>query len=122
MIFKIIEPQIWSRLELLKIDPFFYCFRWMTLLFAQDFMLFDTLRIWESIFSADNRLTFMNYLAISMIISAKEVIMKNDFTFILNHLQSVSEHISINNVIFFYNQVNQDRNRALARILRCELY
>ena len=46
LIWKIIEPQIWSRLELLKIDPFFYCFRWMTLLFAQDFLLFDTLRIW----------------------------------------------------------------------------
>ncbi len=72
----------------------------MTLLFAQDFMLFDTLRIWESIFSADNRLTFMNYLAISIIISAKDIILKNDFTFILNHLQSVSEHININSVTF----------------------
>lgn len=84
----------------MKIDPFFYCFRWMTLLFAQDFPLFDTLRIWESIFSSDNRLTFMNYLAISIIFSAKEVIMKNDFTHVLNYLQSMSEHININEVFF----------------------
>ncbi len=70
----------------------------MTLLFAQDFPLFDTLRIWESIFSADNRLTFMNYLAISIIIAAKEIILKNDFTYVLNYLQSMSEHININQV------------------------
>ena len=31
----VIEPRIWSRLEKLKIDPFYYCFRWMTLLFSQ---------------------------------------------------------------------------------------
>ena len=34
------------RMDELKIDPFFYCFRWITLLYAQDFALFDTLRIW----------------------------------------------------------------------------
>ena len=62
-------------MEKLKIDPFFYCFRWMTLLFAQDFPLFDTLRIWESIFSSDNRLYFMNFLAIAIMISAKEAIL-----------------------------------------------
>lgn len=30
-----VEPKIWQRLQELKIDPFFYCFRWLTLLFAQ---------------------------------------------------------------------------------------
>lgn len=71
----VIEPRIWARLEMLKIDPFYYCFRWMTLLFAQDFALFDTLRIWESIFSCDNRLDFMNYFAIAIIITAKAFIL-----------------------------------------------
>lgn len=42
----------------------------------------------------------MNYLAISIIISAKEIILKNDFTYILNHLQSVCEYININQVLF----------------------
>ena len=34
---KVIDPFIWKRMEELKIDPFFYCFRWVTLLYAQDF-------------------------------------------------------------------------------------
>jgi hypothetical protein len=42
----VIEPRIWTKLIKLKIDPFYYCFRWMTLFFAQEFLLFDTLRIW----------------------------------------------------------------------------
>lgn len=68
---QVIEPMIWSRLEKLKIDPFFYCFRWVTLLYAQDFDLFDTLRIWESIFSSDDHLQFINFFAIGIIMSCK---------------------------------------------------
>lgn len=85
----VIEPRIWARLEKLKIDPFYYCFRWMTLLFAQDFALFDTLRIWESIFSCEHRMQFMCYFAISIIITAKKFILENEFVEVLGHLQNI---------------------------------
>ncbi len=81
--------MIWSRLEKLKIDPFFYCFRWVTLLYAQDFDLFDTLRIWESIFSSDDHLQYINFFAIAIIMSCKDVIINNDFTAVLEHLQNI---------------------------------
>jgi hypothetical protein len=31
----VISEKIWVRFEKLKIDPFYYCFRWITLLFSQ---------------------------------------------------------------------------------------
>jgi hypothetical protein len=71
----VIDPQVWNRMEMLKIDPFFYCFRWVTLLYAQDFALFDTMRIWESIFSAQERCLYINLLAIAIILSFKDIIM-----------------------------------------------
>lgn len=71
---KVIDPAIWKRMEELKIDPFFYCFRWVTLLYAQDFELFDTIRIWESIFSAKDRCLFINLFAISIILAKKKII------------------------------------------------
>jgi hypothetical protein len=42
----VLEPKVWVRLTALKIDPFFYCYRWVTLLFTQDFPLLAVLRIW----------------------------------------------------------------------------
>lgn len=35
-----LEPKTWQRLEILKIEPFYYSFRWITLLFSQEFELF----------------------------------------------------------------------------------
>jgi hypothetical protein len=93
----VLEPCIWEKLEKLQIDPFYYCFRWITLLFAQDFQFSQILRIWESIFSEDNRMRFMNFFAISMIISAKKFILSNkDFTKILTYLQNIGKEIDVN--------------------------
>jgi hypothetical protein len=71
----VIEPQVWKRMDMLKIDPFFYCFRWVTLLYAQDFALFDTMRIWESIFSAHERCLYINLFAIAIILAIKQIIL-----------------------------------------------
>jgi TBC1 domain family member 13 len=73
----VIDPQVWKRMDSLKIDPFFYCFRWVTLLYAQDFALFDTMRIWESIFSAQERCLYINLFAIAIILACKDVILEN---------------------------------------------
>lgn len=73
----VIAPDIWKRLDELKIDPFYYCFRWMTLLYAQEFQMFDVIRLWESIFSRANRVQYMNYVAIAILVNRKELIMES---------------------------------------------
>lgn len=77
----------------------------MTLLFAQDFPLFDTLRIWESIFSAENRLEFMNYFAIAIIITAKPFILENDFVDVLSYIQNIGETLNINEALAISNEL-----------------
>ena len=41
------------------------------MLYAQEFDLYDTLRIWESIFAAEDRLKFTSFVAIAIIMSCK---------------------------------------------------
>lgn len=74
---QVIDPLVWHRMDTLKIDPFYYCFRWVTLLYAQDFALFDTIRIWESIFSANDRCLYINLFAIAIILACKQLILEN---------------------------------------------
>jgi hypothetical protein len=95
----VIEEKIWIRFEKLKIDPFYYCFRWITLLFAQEFPLFDTLRIWESVFTFDNRILFMCYLAIEIIASFEKEILTHDFAYVLEYLQKIDEKVDLNVVL-----------------------
>jgi hypothetical protein len=67
----VIEKKVWVRLDLLKIDTIYYCFRWVTLLFTQDFQLIQVFRIWDSIFSSQNKVKFMCFLVIAILLSVK---------------------------------------------------
>lgn len=71
----VVERGVWGRLQQMKIEPFFYCFRWLSLLFAQEFQMFDVLRLWDSMFAHVNRVEYANYIAIAIILLNKETIM-----------------------------------------------
>ena len=75
------------------------------MLFAQEFALFDILRIWESIFSAENRLEFMNFFAISIIITAKKFILANDFVEVLGYLQKIGQSVNVLDAIMVANEL-----------------
>jgi hypothetical protein len=77
----------------------------VTLLYAQDFALFDTLRIWESIFSSSDRVQFINFIAIAIIISSKDVIMNGEFTSVLEHLQNIKSNLNVNFMIEIANEL-----------------
>jgi hypothetical protein len=83
----------------LKIDPFYYCFRWVTLLYAQDFALFDTIRIWESIFSAEDRWLYINLFAIAIILNCRELILENEFTVVMEALHNIRDNLNVHEAI-----------------------
>lgn len=89
----------WERLELLDVDPFLYLFRWVTLLFAQEFPLHQTLRIWESIFSYKDRTPFVDAFCLALIISCKEVIAHGSFAEVLSHLRGIRSHVNLDDII-----------------------
>jgi TBC1 domain family member 13 len=75
-----LHPKTWQKLDQLEIDPFFYSFRWITLLFSQEFEMFETLKVWESIFAHDDRITYTNFIALSLLISSASIIAKGDYS------------------------------------------
>ena len=87
-------------MDRIGIDPFFYCFRWMTLLFAQEFELFETLRIWESIFSFEDRAGFANFFVVALVSGCKQKIMASDYGEVMVILKHVREYISLPDVLF----------------------
>lgn len=61
------DPDVWSRLEQLELKPQYYSFRWLTLMLSQEFPLPDVLRIWDSLFSDENRFDFLIDICCAMI-------------------------------------------------------
>jgi hypothetical protein len=50
---KVVDYELWSRLDKEKIIPQYYSFRWLALLLAQEFGLYETMKLWDVMLSFD---------------------------------------------------------------------
>lgn len=79
-VLKAVDPQLWQRLIDQDIKPQFFAFRWFSILLTQEFILPDTLRIWDSLFSDSKRFDFLTYVCCSMLVLRRDDILKGDFS------------------------------------------
>ncbi|KRG05801.1 TBC1 domain family member 13 isoform X2 [Drosophila mojavensis] len=82
------DLSIYNHLKSQELHPQYYSFRWINLLLSQEFPLPDVLRIWDSIFSDENRFDFLIKICCSMILIQREAILENDFASNVKLLQN----------------------------------
>eukprot|EP00297_Palpitomonas_bilix_P006990 CAMPEP_0113905660 /NCGR_PEP_ID=MMETSP0780_2-20120614/24186_1 /TAXON_ID=652834 /ORGANISM="Palpitomonas bilix" /LENGTH=386 /DNA_ID=CAMNT_0000899915 /DNA_START=238 /DNA_END=1398 /DNA_ORIENTATION=+ /assembly_acc=CAM_ASM_000599 len=81
------DKQVYEYLVSQELLPQFFCLRWVTLLFSQEFALPEVLRIWDSIFAEKDKLKFVKYFCTAMIINVRNEILSSDFATNLKMLQ-----------------------------------
>ena len=76
-----------------NILPQYYSFRWLSLLLAQEFGLYDTIKLWDYLLAYDGtkRYFFLYCLCISILKLRKTLIMKNDFIAALPIIQKLRD-------------------------------
>ena len=103
---ELVDNQIFLDLQNKNVKNEFFCFRWFILLFSQDFELGDVLRLWDLIFSHENKNYFVFLICLSIIILRKEFILKGGMAEILQCFQNLND-IMCDDLIFVSREINQ---------------
>jgi len=82
------DPEVKCHMDDIGIDATFFCIRWLTTLLSREFMLPDTIRIWDSMFSATHKDNFLRYVCVTMIMVIRAKLLQSDFSQCLRLLQS----------------------------------
>lgn len=82
------DPEVRCHLDDCHIDPGFYSIRWLTTLLSREFLLTDTIRLWDSMFASTHKDNFMRYVCVCMVMVIREDLLKGDFGTCLRLLQS----------------------------------
>ncbi|XP_030750418.1 TBC1 domain family member 13 [Sitophilus oryzae] len=82
------DLDVWLRFQQMDLKPQYYSFRWITLLLSQEFPLPDVLRIWDSLFSDENRFSFLIYVCCAMIVILRNQLLEGDFSSNIKLLQN----------------------------------
>ncbi|KAJ6234608.1 tbc1 domain family member 13-like [Anaeramoeba flamelloides] len=96
---KKIDYGLWKYLRKLQILPHYYCFRWVSLLFSQEFTMPDLVRLWDTLLSDPNRFEFVTYISVAMVICVKDQIMDSEYSATLSLLQNYPKLISIDEIL-----------------------
>lgn len=82
------DPEVRCHLEDCGIDASFYAIRWLTTLLSREFLLPDTIRLWDSMFASTHKDNFLRYVCVTMVMAIREDLLKGDFSTCLRLLQS----------------------------------
>lgn len=97
---RIVDGELWKKMEIENIYPQYYSFRWLALFLAQEFQIQETIRLWDFVFSYDGycRFFFVYSLCIAILQFRKPIIMENDFITSLPLIQKLKD-LEIDNLI-----------------------
>jgi hypothetical protein len=82
------DPEVHEHLEELGIDASFFAIRWLTTLLSREFLLPDTIRLWDSMFASTHKENFLRYVCGTMVMMVRDDLLKGDFGQCLRLLQS----------------------------------
>ena len=87
----IIDKEIYDQLVLYDIKFEFFAYRWFITFFSQDFEMGDLLRLWDLIFSNENKFYYMFYISIALLLFKRDAILKNDMAGIMMEVQKFDD-------------------------------
>ncbi|XP_067340174.1 TBC1 domain family member 13 isoform X2 [Channa argus] len=81
------DLELYLKLEEQNIKPHYFTFRWLTLLLSQEFLLPDVIRIWDTLFSDEDRFHFLILVCCAMLTLIRDKLLAGDFTVNMRLLQ-----------------------------------
>ena len=99
MMLKVVDKNLFEYLNKIGFDFTIITFRWISLLFSQDFLMVDILRIWDFLLCSNNKYHNCYYFSLSIILMRKDIIMKSQIYAIYENFQNLKD-LDIENIIF----------------------
>ena len=95
---KTIDHKLYNYLEEIKFNFSVIGFKWIALMFSQDFEMVDLLRIWDFLLCRENKFENCYYFCLSIILMKKEKILNSKLLEIYEMIQNIKD-LNIEDII-----------------------
>jgi hypothetical protein len=112
---KVVDKDISAHFNKMQVDLNLFTFRWFVLLFTQDLILPDILRVWDLVLIEKDRFYNVYFLAIAFITSNKEYLLKSDFTEIIMKMQDLEYNVE--NLLMEVERIKRIYEKKIKKIV-----
>ena len=117
MMLKVVDKNLFEYLDKISFDFSILTFRWISLMFSQDFIMLDILRIWDFLLSSDNKYENCYYFCLSIILMRKETIMKSQLYKIYENFQNLKD-LDVESIIFNARYIKNKCHKKCQEIMK----
>ena len=89
-----IDPDVYNNLKKQNVNHQFYALRWVMLLMCQQFDMSNVIRLWDTLFSDNNRFEFLNYICIAVVNLKRDIVLEGDFADCMEELQKATDLVN----------------------------
>ena len=114
---KIVDENIYNKLIEKNVKCEFFCLRWFIVLFGQDFDMGDVLRIWDFVFSCENKNELLFYVCLSVIKLREDTIINGEMNDILQKFQNLRD-LMCDDVVFLAADIRNKWKNKLDHIIK----
>ena len=114
---KIVDENIYNKLIEKNVKCEFFCLRWFIVLFGQDFDMGDVLRIWDFVFSCENKNELLFYVCLSVIKLREDNIINGEMNDILQGFQNLRD-LMCDDVVFLAADIRNKWKNKLGHIIK----
>ena len=114
---KIVDEDVYNKLLEKNIKCEFFCLRWFVVLFGQDFDMGDVIRIWDFVFSNENKNYLLFYVCLAVINLRRNVIINGEMNEILQGFQNLRD-LMCDDVIFLAVDIRNKWKDKLDNIIK----
>ena len=114
---KIVDEDAYNKLLEKNIKCEFFCLRWFVVLFGQDFDMGDVLRIWDFVFSCENKNYLLFYVCLAVINLRRNVIINGEMNEILQGFQNLRD-LMCDDVIYLAVDIRNKWKDKLDNIIK----
>jgi hypothetical protein len=84
-----VDDVLWEHFEKHRVEPMFYCMRWVMLFLTQEFELGEVMTLWDSLLSHDNKMEYIDFVCVAIILGKREELLQGEFPDILEALRRI---------------------------------
>ena len=129
-----IDKDIFNRLiKKNREDSFYFVIKWISLFFSQQMIMPDILRLWDIIFSEEDRYYFVYLFSLAILEYKKKDILKKDYYEIMEKLQKINltnveeiikiafsikktYHKEIKEILYYYNDKKDKLHKNKSKV------
>ena len=113
---QIMDLQLYQHFEAFNVEYYTFAYRWFILFFSQEFLMIDILRLWDYLFSSDDKYFNCYFVSLAVLELKREELLVSDLSGILSNLKSF-KGLSVEEIISFSKKIKTQYGEIFSQII-----